>query len=218
MDLPESLAASTQRIRSVTPPPCPGCDGPAWWNGWRRVFPQLPEGRVERWLARGRCKSGCVDFVVRPRELYPHRQYQPDVVARVVADAALGEEPYPKAAAKATASATSARRWTKWVTQLVDAGAVLALAGRLMPDAAVGAGLGVTATASPARGLAAGVLRALEYLGEALVRSGVALISKSGLGRLLEWQLGLHGDVVHLVAAPNSFSPGMALGLPGGLL
>ncbi len=52
----------------------------------------------------------------------------------------------------------------------------------------------------------------LEYLGTALVRSGVVLVSKSGLGRLLEWQHHLHGDVVHLVATPSSFSPALALG------
>ena len=59
---------------------------------------------------------------------------------------------------------------------------------------------------------AARVLHALEYLGTALVRSGVVLVSKSGLGRLLEWQHHLHGDVVHLVATLSSFSPALALG------
>jgi len=219
MDLPDSAATHTHRARAERPPPCPACAGPSWWNGWRQTFPQLSRGRIETWLARARCKSGkCTDYVVRPGELYPHRQYQPDVVAKVVAAIAIGGETPAEAAAAAKASATSARRWTGWVARIVEVGAALALAVRLKPDLAAGEGLSTRATTSPTRGLAAQVLHALEHLGEALVRSGVVLVSESGLGRVLEWQHRQHGDVVHLVVEPRSFSPGMALGVAGGRL
>lgn len=169
---------------------------------------------METWLARVRCKSGdCADFVLRPGELYPHRQYQLDVVAGVVSAVALGDEAPAKAATRATASKTSAYRWTSWVARLAEVGALLALAHRTDPDAVAGMGLSAAATASPVRALAAQVLIALEHLGEALLRSGLALASRTGLGRVLEWQLRQHGDVIHLVVEPRSLSPGMALGL-----
>lgn len=136
----------------------------------------------------------------------------------MVAAVAVGDETLADAAAAVKASATSARRWTGWVARLVEVGAVLALAARLKPDLDPSAGLSTAAPTSPTRALAAQVLHALESLGEALVRSGVILVSKSGLGRVLEWQQRHHGDVIHLVAEPRSFSPGMALGVAGGRL
>lgn len=169
-------------------------------------------------LARGRCKSGgCVDFVVRPGDLYPHRQYPPDVVAKVVAAVAIGGETPAKAAETVQASATSARRWTGWVAKLIDVSAALALATRLWPDGIAGAGLATTPAASTTS-LAARMLHVLEHLGEALQRSGAALVSKSGLGRVLEWHHRTHGEAVHLVVEPRSFSPAMALGTEGGAL
>jgi hypothetical protein len=212
MDLSDSQATSTsQRTRPEKPPPCVRCAGECWWNGWRRVFPRLAASRVEMWLARIRCKGSCPDFVLRPGNLYPHRQYQPDAVAEVVGAIALGGEVPGNAAAQAEASATSARRWTAWVAQLAEVGALLSWAQRLDPDAAAGTGISAVALAPP-RALAARVLHALEQLGTALLRRGVNLVSKSGLGRVLEWQHKLHGDVVHLVTSPRSFSPPMALG------
>jgi hypothetical protein len=183
------------------------------------VFPQLTEGRVERWLARAKCKRDCPSFVNdRPGELYPHRQYQPDVVASVVAAVALGGETPAQAATAVKASPTSARRWTGWVAKLASVAALLARAAQLWPDGVAGAGIAATPSSTSARAVAARVLHALEYLGEALVHSGVALVSKSGLGRLLEWQLRCHGDVNRLVAEPSSFSPALALGQSGGPL
>src|SRR5579859_1677693 len=104
MDLPDSKSASTpERTRAARPPPCEGCGGITWWNGWRQVFPQLTTGRIEMWLPKVRCKAGtCSDSVVRPKDFYPHRRYQPDVVADVVAAVALGGEVPAKAAARAT--------------------------------------------------------------------------------------------------------------------
>jgi len=169
-------------------------------------------------LARARCKSrNCVGFVVRPGDLYPHRQYQPDVVAKVVAAVAIGGETPAKAAAAAQASATSARRWTGWVAKLIEVSVALALGARLWPDGVAGAGLAATPAPST-RALAARVLQALEHLGAALQRTGAALVSKTGLGRVLEWQHRTHRDVVRLVVEPRSFSPAMALGAEGGAL
>jgi hypothetical protein len=79
---------------------------------------------------------------------------------------------------------------------------------KLAPDAPIGAGV----SALPFASRAASVLAALEQLGVALVRTGVALVSRTGLGRVLEWQHRTHGDVVHLVAEPRYLSPAMALG------
>lgn len=216
MDLPEAAAPRTRPTRSGRPSNCPDCGGACWWDGWRQVFPRLLEGRSEQWLTRAQCKRGCPSFVDGwPGELYPHRQYQPDVVAGVVAAVALGDETPASAAKAVTASTTSARRWTGWVAKLVNVAAVLALAGQLWPDGVSGAGVSSTPGAC-AKAAAARVLQALEYLGEALVRSGARLVSKSGLGRLLEWQHRQHGDVVYLVATPSRFSPALALGTPGG--
>ena len=167
-------------------------------------------------LHRAQCKAGCPSFVeTRPEGLYPHRQYQPDVVARVVAAVALGDESPRQAAARATASATSARRWSRWVAALVEVGAAVAMAAHLSMDGTTGAGLSTTPGDS-VKAVAARVLQALEYLGEALVCAGVTLASKTGLGRLLEWRHRHRGEVVHLVAEPSRFSPGMALTAPGG--
>lgn len=213
MDLSEAETTRARPTRIGRPKSCPRCGGASWWNGWRQVFPQLASGCVEQWLSRAKCKKGCPSFVnERPGELYPHRQYQPDVVAAVVAAVALGGETLAQAATAAKASPTSARRWTAWVAKLVNVAAVLALAGQLWPDGVAGAGMAATSESPKSASAAARVLHALEYLGTALVRSGVVLVSKSGLGRLLEWQHHLHGDVVHLVATPSSFSPALALG------
>ncbi len=175
------------------------------------MFPRLVQGRVEQWFSRARCKGGCPDFTVRPPALYPQRQYQLDVVSGVVGAVTLGGEAAARAAAPVGASATSARRWTAWVAQLADVGALLSIAQRLDPDAAPGAGLSAARLPSPTRALAAQVLHGLEHLGAALVRTGVALASKSGLGRVLEWQHALHGDVYGLVAGVRRLSPAMAL-------
>jgi len=216
MDLPEAEAARTRPTHSRRPAPCPRCRGATWWDGWRRIFPVVDGGRREEWLHRATCKGGCPSFVeARPEGLYPHRQYQPDVVAGVVAAVVLGNETPRQAAARVGASPTRARRWSRWVATLVEVRAALALAASLSTDGTAGAGLSTTPGDS-VRATAARVLQALEYLGEALVRAGVTLTSKTGLGRLLEWRQRRHGEVVHLVAEPSRFSPGMALTAPGG--
>lgn len=172
--------------------------------------------RREMWLPRAKCAVCRHSFTCYPPGHYPHRQYQLDIVGDVVAAIAIGAEAATPAAVRATASPTSGRRWTAWVAQLAVPAALLAVAQRLDPDAPVGAGISMTGSPSEVRSLAAHVLYALEQLGAALVDRGVALASRTGLGRVLEWQHRLHGDVVRLVAKPRCLSPGMALGLGGG--
>jgi hypothetical protein len=57
------------------------------------------------------------------------------------------------------------------------------------------------------------VLGALEELGMALMRRGVELASRTGLGRVLEWQYRWHRVVVGLVGETRHLSPAMALGV-----
>lgn len=66
-----------------------------------------------------------------PPGIYPRRQYQLDVVADVGAAVALGGQPPEEAAAPASASATSARRWVRWLADLAPPVDLAALGGRL---------------------------------------------------------------------------------------
>lgn len=217
-----SSDATLERTRPDRPPPCRGCATPSWWNGWRQVFVVVgrlvdaPCSRCARWMPRAKCSTCRCSFTCRPPELYPQRQFQLDVVADVAAAVAIGAEPAAKAAARAAASPTSARRWTAWVAGLVEPSDLLAATRAIDPDAPAGAGLSTSAPTSPVRSRAARVLAALEALGAALVRRGALLVSRTGLGRVLEWQHGLHGVVVGLVAEPRHLSPAMALGIATG--
>lgn len=204
------------RERPSRPPPCPLCAAPCWWNGWRLVHPVIADAsggatRLARWLARTKCAACRKSFTCLPETLYPRRQYQLDVVAHVVAAVSLGDESASVAAREAGASPTSSRRWVAWVAGLASPGVLLTAAARLDPTAPVGAGLAHHA-GDGVRARAARVLDALEQLGAALVRSGVALAQRTGLGRVLGWQRALFGDVVGLVAEPKVLSPAMALG------
>jgi hypothetical protein len=173
--------------------------------------PSGTAARVERWLARLKCSACRKSFTCLPEVLYPRRQYQLDVVAHVVAAVSLGDERAPAAAREVGASATSARRWVRWVAALASPSELLRVAAQLDPAAPVGIGLsrhagdGVCARA-------ACVLDALEQLGAALGRRGVALAMRSGLGRVLGWQRSVFGDVIGLVSEPKVLSPSMALG------
>jgi len=221
MGLPEIDAAgegAASRERPERPPPCPLCQSASWWNGWRLVFPMLRrlfDGAVERgeqWLARTKCSLCRHASTLYPPGLYPRRQYQLDVVADVVATMAFGERGPTQAAREVAGSPTSAQRWAQWVTELCDAATLLTVTARIDPDASAGAGIAARTWPSPVRSQLARVLDALETLGGALVRAGVALGSRSGLGRVLEWQHRSHGDVVGLVCEPRRLSPPMALG------
>lgn len=201
--------------RDERPPSCARCHAPGWWNGWRVVHPVVATStarvveRREMTLARGKCSSCLVGFTCYPPGFYPGRQYQLDVVADVVAAVTLGGEPIEHAAGTCSASATSARRWTAWVAALASAGELHAAAARLDASTATVASTCITSPHPPA----SAVLIGLEVLGAALVRVGVTVVERTGLGRVLGWQHRCHGDVYGLVAGPTKFSPAM---VPGG--
>lgn len=140
------------------------------------------------------CKAG---FTVYPAGIYPRRQYQLDVVAEVAAGGALAGKTPAAAAAPAGASATSARRWIRWLASLACPGELAMLTARLDPDAPAGAGL--PDASGKDRDRAGRVLGALEQVGLALLRAGVACVEQTGLGRLLGWQHRSHGDNYTLV-------------------
>lgn len=167
--------------------------------------------RVEQWLARARCSACRTSFTCYPDELYPRRQYQLDVVAQVVAEVSLGDQGAPAAAREIGASPTSVRRWLGWVAGLVEPGELLRATVHVDPTAPAGSGIS-RHVGDDVRGRAARVLDALEQLGAALVRRGLALAQRSGLGRVLGWQRSLFGDVVGLVSEPKTLSPAMVLG------
>ncbi len=202
--------------RPARPPASPCCTVRSWWNGWRSVSPVIPSAQgaacVERQLARAKCSSCRRSFTCYPAELYPRRQFQLDVVAVVVAAVSLGGESAPTAARSVGASATSARRWVAWIGQLAEPQMLLGVVAHVDPDAPAGIGLSMAPSGSGVHACAARVLAALEQLGTALVRRGLALAARSGLGRVLGWQRAVHGDVIGLVAEPKSLSPAMALG------
>jgi hypothetical protein len=168
--------------------------------------------QAERSLARAKCTACRRSFTCYPGELYPRRQFQLDVLATAVAEVSLGGASAPAAARSVGASATSVRRWTAWVAGLAEPCVLLGVAAHLDPDAPVGAGLSAASSGASVRACAGRVLAALEHLGMALVRRGVALAARSGLGRVLGWQHVAHGDVVGLVREPKTLSPAMALG------
>lgn len=162
------------------------------------MFPvvALAAGPAQRWslpVPLAKCTECRRGFTVYPPGIYPRRQYQLDVVADVGAAVALGGQAPTDAAAPASASATSARRWVRWLADLAPPADLAALSGRLDPDAPAGAGLPPAQAASP-RAQAGRVLAALEHVGLALCRAGVVCAERTGLGRLLGWQHRNHGD------------------------
>lgn len=173
------------------------------------MFPVVSAaGVVTRWelpLPRVRCSSCRHAFTCYPPGFYPRRQYQLDVVAGVVATVELGERTAAMAAATCAASPRSAWRWRRWIAALADTATLHAVAAQVDPTTAP------VATATP-RSATAAVLAALEVLGAALVRAGVAVVERTGLGRVLGWQHRVHGVVLGVVAGPTRFSPAMAHG------
>jgi hypothetical protein len=167
--------------------------------------------RVEQWLTRAKCSACRVSFTCYPEELYPRRQYQLDVVAQVVAAVSLGERSAPAAAREAGASPTSARRWVRWIAALTEPGELLRTTVQIDPTTPAGSGIS-RHVGDGVHARAARMLDALEQLGAALVRRGLTLIQRSGLGRVLGWQRSLFGDVVGLVSEPKTLSPAMARG------
>lgn len=212
------IKITKERQRAERPPPCSRCRGRCWWNGWRVVFPTvatLVARIVERWelpLAKVKCSSCKHGFTCYPPGIYPRRRYQLDVVADVAADVALGGASAARAALTVHATASSARRWVAHVAALARPRDLLAVAARLDPDAPMGAGLGGLPAGPTERARAARVLAALEQLGSALVRAGVVMAERTGLGRVLGWQHAAHGAVFGLGDAGLHPSPATALG------
>lgn len=217
-DCKSLVTIAKPRERAERPPPCLLCHALSWWNGWRVVFPTvatLMSGVVERWelpLAKAKCSACKHGFTCYPQGIYPSRRYELDVVADVAADVALGGASARRAAAAVHATASSARRWVAWVASLGEPRDLLAAAARLDPDAPVGAGLAALAAAPTVRARAARVLATLEQLGCALVRAGVVVTERTGLGRVLGSQHAGHGDVYGLGAAGLHLSPATVLG------
>lgn len=212
------IVITKDRERAERPPPCSRCHARCWWNGWRVVFPTvatLVAGIVECWelpLAKAKCSSCKHGFTCYPPGIYPRRRYQLDVVADVAADIALGGARAARAAQTVHATATSARRWVAWVAALAKPGDLLAVAVRLDADAPAGAGLGGLPEGPTVRTRAARVLAGLEQLGAALVRAGVVVAERTGLGRVLGWQHAAHGAVFSLGDSGLHPSPATALG------
>ncbi len=195
-----------------TQPACPRCRAQSWWNGWRVVFvvAETEDGEFERReCKRRRCKcSKCRHgFTCYEPAHYPRRQFQPDVVAQVTARMAFEGATSRVAAATARASPSSARRWTAWVAELGEPAELLRVATELEPEAPALPGIATPPEARGRRALAARVLDAMERLGACLIRRGVELGSRCGLGRVLEWQHRTQGEVIGLTAEPRSFHP-----------
>jgi len=215
---PVSPTTLRPKERPDRPPPCRLCKGPAWWNGWRVVFPVvagLVAGVLERWelaLPVAKCARCRHAFTCYPDGIYPRRQYQLDVVAGAVAAVVLGGTSMAETARTMGAGPTSVRRWVGWVATLAAPSELVAVAVRIDPDAPAGAGLATVKPRATTCSRAVLVLAALEHLGLALVHRGLALAAQTGLGRVLGWQHAAHGDVYGLVTGVRQLSPAMALG------
>jgi len=220
----KSLAKITKpRERAGRPPACAVCRCAAWWNGWRVIYPMvaaITAATTERWelpVPRAKCSRCRHGFTCYPDGIYPRRQYQLDVVAETAAAVALGEASGAEVARTSRAAPTSVRRWLGWIATLASAGDLLAIASRIDPDVPVAGGLlPADRGEGSVRARAAAVLAALEHIGAALVRRGLTLAARTGLGRVLGWQHAVHGDVYGLVAGVRHLSPGMAIGGSGG--
>ncbi len=188
----------------------------SWWDGKRRVLIVVPaqDGKAVasevRDRARGKCTACRHGFTVYAAGDYPHRVYQPDVVAHVVAAHTIGAQGAAAAAASAGASATSTRRWTRWIATLIDVGELMAIAAQLDAESVHGAGISGF-NGDGVRAIVARALSAMEALGKALLHTGAKLVSMTGLGRLLEWQFMAHRVWVPLIGRDADASPRMVI-------
>ena len=209
--IPRSLELVVEPYRrEARPPPCRSCCGPAWWNGWRVTYPVVTASAdsVVRWelpLARAKCSCCRLGFTCYPPGFYP---------------------------AGSTRWTSSQRgRCGRARRRVRHAGGCPKCGERDQRTAVVGVGhrahrrrsvsrarrahrLSTATVATPRpRSRTAAVLEAIELLGAALVRAGIAVVECTGLGRVLGWQHRSQGDVYGLVAGPRRLSPAMA---PGG--
>ncbi|OGV74742.1 MAG: hypothetical protein A3K18_15140 [Lentisphaerae bacterium RIFOXYA12_64_32] len=181
------------------------------------IVANLVNGTLERWelwLPRNKCSSCHRSSTCYPQGVYPHRQYQLDVISGVGAAIVLGKQSVAKVCEEQGVSVSSGRRWTSWLAELAVPGDLRALAAKLDPRAAVGSGMSVLfeARASrPTHQRAALVQSALEQAGAALARLGIATWARTGLGRVLGWQFDAHRVLVRLVVPPTKLSPALEL-------
>lgn len=168
--------------------------------------------RVEKALPRAKCCSCKGGFTCYSDGLYPHRQYQLDVVAKAVAEVTIGHHSVAMTAGRERASLTSVRRWIRWVARLAAPSLLLRTAATLDAEQPAGAGIALTSEGTAVLSSATHVLTALEALAAAARRAGAALVGCSGLASVLDWQYRVHRDVVYLVGEPSTLSPAMALG------
>ena len=138
------------------------------------------------------------------------------MVADVAADVVLGGTSTARAVAAVQATASSARRWVAHVAALAEPHDLLSVAARLDPDTPAGTGFSRLPAGSTVQARAARVLAALEQLGSALVRTGVAVAERSGLGRVLGWQHAAHGAAFGLGDGGLRPSPATAFGAQQG--
>lgn len=204
------------RKRKERPEPCRLCGAAAWWNGSRVVSAvvcglgsvvEYVTGQVRR---RACCSDrGCPapSWTVYPRESYPHRTFQLDVVSSAAAQVAAGCSA-GRAAERHLCSRRSVSRWRRWCAQVVAGEDLSAAVVRLDPD-----GL-----PPPVRGgreerdQAGWALRLWGRLADLLAHRGVALPSgRSGLQRVLCWQRQRDG-VVAWLTKPQSPRLRVALG------
>ena len=182
---------------------CLLCGLPAWLNGKREVHPvhrnekgeadeNLKAVRTKVMRVRARCPSRkCPDWTIYEEGGYPHRQFQPDVVADAVAEIDLGSQTMTAVATEHGCSRDSVRRWNSWVGALAKPQDLQQLCARIDPDAVVYE----PRFQSPA----AIVLGHLERLVELLDRAGVTLPRAAfGLTRLLRSQFDRFRDIFYL--------------------
>jgi len=205
MSIPREAGGGKQILR---PGPCRFCGAPAWWNGSRVVAAVVcglvatVEYIAEEVRRRARCSDrSCPagSWTVYPRERYPHRTFQLDVVSSIVAQVAAGESGR-QAAERHQCSRRSVSRWQRWCAQLVAPEELAAAAVRLDPD-----GLPPPVRGGrEAKDEAGWALRLWERLADVLAHRGVALPNgRSGLQRTLAWQREGNG-VVAWLTKPSS--------------
>jgi hypothetical protein len=197
-----------RRKKALRPDPCRVCGSSSWWNGGRlvaEVIHELGQG-VRRVIDVLRPRARCSDrrcaagsWTIYPADAYPHRSYQLDVVASVVAEVCVGGASRRAAAEHHACSQRSVSRWVRWTAQLAPPADLARLCVCLDPE-----GLPPPTPASTGGEVsrAGAVLRLLEHLAAVLFRRGVALPGRgSGLARVLVAQRARFGDVAWLTRA-----------------
>src|SRR5262245_30732430 len=198
-----SISGCASRGKSADRPgPCLRCGSPSWWNGWRDVAPVIvDDGEVRHATGTERHRACCSakdcdapSWTVREGDSYPHRTFQLEVVASVVAEVAYAGKTQTAAAAGHMCSRDSVRRWGAWIANLTDTDHLSRLCARIDPEGDAHAESAKT-RAAPA-GLA---LRMLDRFADLLVVGGAAIASRGcGLRRILGDQLCRFGDVFYL--------------------